>query len=90
MGSKLKADALAPHLARAKTDGQKGQLRTAADRVYDEALFGRYKALDTELRATKRQSKRPLEDLKAELAAHEAGAAASLKAEAEKVLADVR
>ena len=87
---RLKADALAGYLAQAKTDGQKEQLRAAADRIYDEAFFGRYKALDTEIRATKRQSRRPLEDLKTELAAHEAKAAASLKAEAEKILAATR
>jgi arylsulfatase A-like enzyme len=84
---KFKADALAPYLARAKAGAQQEKLRAAADAVYDEAFFGRYKALDTEIRAAKRQTKRPLEELKTELAAHEAKAAASLKAEAEKILA---
>jgi arylsulfatase A-like enzyme len=83
---KLKADAVAPHITQAKTDDQRKQLQAAADRVYDEAYFGKYKALDTEIKATKRQTKRTLEDLKAELAAHTAKGAETLKAEAAKVL----
>lgn len=78
---RYKSDALAPYLADA-TEERQAQLRAIADRVFDEAFFGRYKALHLELHAEKRNSKRPLDELRAELAAHERKHAALLAAEA--------
>jgi arylsulfatase A-like enzyme len=79
-----KADALAPYLSAAADDRQK-EMRAAADRILDEPFFGRYKALHLELQNEKRNSKRPLDELKTELAALEAKYAALLKAAVEKI-----
>jgi arylsulfatase A-like enzyme len=79
-----KAAALAPYLAGATAEKQKA-LRAAGERIFDEAFFGHYKAFHTELTTTPRQSKRPLEALRAELAEHEKKAAELLKAESEKI-----
>ena len=83
---KLKADALAPYEKGATPEQQK-QLKAAAERIMDEAYFGKFKAYDNEVHTDKRPSKRPLEELKAELAAHEQQGLALLKAAAEKILA---
>jgi arylsulfatase A-like enzyme len=84
---KLKADALAPYLANATPDQQK-QLHAAAGRIYDEPFFGYYKAHHLELNTQKRNSKRPLPQIRAELSTHEHKAAESLKTEATKILAN--
>jgi len=86
---RYKADALAPYLKGATADQEK-QLQVVADRVFDEPFFGRYKALHFELNTDKRNSKRPLEQIRAELAAHETKFADLLQREAEKVLAVTR
>ena len=83
---KYKAAALAPFLARQTTPDQEKQLRAAADRLFDEAFFGRYKALSTELAAAKRQSKRPLDELRTELAEHQKRHGDQFQAEAERIL----
>ena len=82
---KYKATALAPYLPGATADQQR-QLQAAADRIFDEPFFGRYKAFHFEVNTDKRNSKRPLEDIRKELAVHEKKYAALLKTEAERIL----
>ncbi|MBN2583615.1 MAG: sulfatase [Planctomycetes bacterium] len=84
---KYKADAVAAHRAKPEAAGKEKDLQAAADRVFDEAFFGRYKALHNELNGQKRWSKRPLDELRTELAAHEKKAAEAFKAEVDKLLA---
>mgnify|MGYP001286534534 CR=1 FL=1 len=75
-----KADALAPRLAVAPPE-REAALRTAADRVFDEDFFGRYKALTVEIEGKRPQTKIPAETLRARLAALEQQAAARFAAE---------
>jgi len=82
-----KAEAVVPYLAQAAAAGKDRQVRAAADQVFDEAFFGRYKALHNELNGQKRWSKRPLDELRTELAAHEKAAADRLRAQVAQILA---
>jgi arylsulfatase A-like enzyme len=82
-----KAEALRPYLALAAAVGKHKQLHDAGDQIFDETFFGRYKALHNELNGQKRWSKRPLDELKTELAAHEQAAADRLKARVAQILA---
>ncbi len=84
---RYKAQALAPYLAGAADADQKKQLQQLGETIFDEAFFGRYKALHLEVNGKKRNSKRPLDDIRAELAAHERKHADMLKTQSAKVLA---
>lgn len=77
--------ALAPWAAGA-TSIQTEALRSAAAGIYDQAWFGRRKAFSVELVAKKRQSKRPLDEIRAQLTEHDAQAAARLADEARRIL----
>ncbi len=77
-----RVDAVKPYLNDVKPRHQ-AALRAAAERVFDEAFFGRYRAFSLELTLPKRNSQRPLDEIKTELAAHEAAYAKDFK-----VLAD--
>jgi len=83
---RYKADALAPYLAAATTDRQRAGLRTAADRLCDQRYYGLVLAIDNELNGRRRWTRRDPDELRAELAAHEAGFARRLEAEARRVL----
>jgi arylsulfatase A-like enzyme len=80
-----KAGALAPYLS-AATAEQKIQLCAAADRIYDESFFGLYKALHRELNGGKRNSRKPLEELRKRLDEHEQKYAVLLKDEAGRII----
>jgi hypothetical protein len=81
-----RADAVAPLLKNATPD-QQAAIRQASERIYDEAFFGFYKAYKNELTIPKRNSPRPLEQIKEELASHEASHAERFKTEVAKILA---
>lgn len=81
---KYKSDMLAPYLP-GKTAEQQEQLRAVADRIFDDSFFGFYKALHRELSGAKRNSQRPLDELRVELAAHEKKYADRLRAETGRV-----
>jgi hypothetical protein len=65
-----KENTLKRYLKGASPEKEK-KLRVVGDRVFNEDFFGPYIARYSELQGKKRWSKRPLEDIRKELAAHE-------------------
>jgi len=82
---RYKANALAPRLAAAPPE-RHAALRAAADRVFDEDFFGRYKALAVEIEGKRPQTKIPAETLKERLVRLEEAAAARFAAECARAL----
>lgn len=83
---KLKSEALNPYLKKALTEQQIKELNSIADRIYDEAFFGKYKAFDNEIQGNNRQSSRPLEEIMTELAQHKSQADEKFRDEAIKII----
>jgi len=85
---RYKFDAVATYVTERTTDAKKAQLVAAADRTFDARFFGPYLALRNELQGRKRYSRRPPDDIRRELAAHEAEYAALFEAAARKIRGD--